>query len=60
MSYVETILQHNQGLNPADFDYAFNLTYGLKQTSAHPLIARIRAMLDEETRAHALKQNGSG
>ncbi|NIX76245.1 HD domain-containing protein [Microvirga terricola] len=54
---LETILQHNQGLNPADFDYAFNLTYGLKQTSRHPLIASIRTILDEETRAHALKQN---
>ena len=25
---AETILQHNQGKNPPDFDYAFNLTYG--------------------------------
>ena len=25
---AETIIQHNQGANPADFDYAFNLTYG--------------------------------
>ncbi|MBF9234360.1 HD domain-containing protein [Microvirga sp. BT350] len=53
---LETILQHNQGLNPADFDYAFNLTYGLKQTSAHPLVASLRAILDEETRAHATEQ----
>ena len=50
---LETILQHNQGKNPADFDYAFNLGYGQKQTSAHPLLARIRAILDEETRARA-------
>ncbi len=48
---LETILQHNQGKNPADFDYAFNLGYGRKQTSAHPLLAQIRAILDEETRA---------
>jgi putative hydrolases of HD superfamily len=50
---LETILQHNQGLNPADFDYAFNLGYGRKQTSAHPVLAGIRAVLDEETRARA-------
>ena len=25
---AETIIQHNQGANPAGFDYAFNLTYG--------------------------------
>jgi len=50
---LETILQHNQGKNPASFDYAFNLGYGQKQTSAHPLLAEIRALLDEETRARA-------
>jgi putative hydrolase of HD superfamily len=50
---LETILQHNQGQNPADFDYAFNLGYGQKQTSAHPVLAKIRALLDEETRARA-------
>jgi putative hydrolase of HD superfamily len=53
---LETILQHNQGLNPADFDYAFNLTYGLRQTSAHPLLAQIRAILDLDTRARAAGQ----
>jgi putative hydrolase of HD superfamily len=50
---LETILQHNQGQNPSDFDYAFNLGYGQKHTSAHPLLAEIRALLDEETRARA-------
>ncbi|SCZ09320.1 HD domain-containing protein [Microvirga guangxiensis] len=50
---LETILQHNQGKNPADFDYAFNLGYGQRQTSAHPLLAQIRTILDEETRARA-------
>ncbi|MXQ10391.1 HD domain-containing protein [Microvirga makkahensis] len=50
---LETILQHIQGRNPADFDYAFNLGYGQKHTSAHPLLARIRTILDEETRARA-------
>jgi len=55
---LETILQHNQGQNPARFDYAFNLGYGQKQTSAHPLLAEIRALLDEETRARAASKAG--
>ncbi len=50
---LETILQHNQGKNPQDFNYAFNLVYGQKQTSAHPFLARLRAILDEETQARA-------
>jgi putative hydrolase of HD superfamily len=48
---LETILQHNQGRNAADFDYAFNLDYGVRHTSTHPLLAAIRALLDEGTRA---------
>jgi putative hydrolase of HD superfamily len=50
---LETILQHTQGLNPADFDYRFNLTYGQTYTDAHPLLAAIRARLDEATEARA-------
>lgn len=50
---LETILQHNQGANPPDFDYGFNLGYGKKFTDADPLTAAIRRILDEETRAHA-------
>jgi putative hydrolase of HD superfamily len=48
---LETILQHNQGMNPPDFDYAFNLDYGRRYTAAHPLCAAIRAALDADTRA---------
>ena len=47
---LETILQHNQGLNPPDFDYEFNLSYGKEHTSAEPLFAMIRRLLDEITR----------
>lgn len=50
---LETILQHNQGSNPPSFDYAFNLEYGARHTAGHPLIERIRAILDEETAARA-------
>lgn len=46
---LETILQHNQGMNPAGFDYRFNLGYGQAQTRGDPLIERIRAILDAET-----------
>jgi putative hydrolase of HD superfamily len=46
---LETILQHNQGANPPDFDYRFNLDYGTKYTAAPPLIAALRAVLDRDT-----------
>ncbi len=50
---LETILQHTQGSNPADFDYRFNLTYGQAYTAAHPILASLRATLDEATEARA-------
>ncbi len=50
---LETILQHTQGANPADFDYAFNLDYGRRYTDAHPLLASMRALLDAETARRA-------
>jgi putative hydrolase of HD superfamily len=46
---LETILQHTQGDNPADFDYAFNLDYGRQYTGTDPVLAALRARLDEET-----------
>lgn len=48
---LETILQHAQGVNPPEFDLAYNLGYGRKDTDAHPLLAALRARLDEATRA---------
>jgi putative hydrolase of HD superfamily len=50
---LETILQHNQGKNPQDFDYRFNLDYGRQYTASDPLIAAIRRILDEETERRA-------
>ena len=47
---LETLLQHLQGRNPADFDYAFNLEYGSEQTRSPELIVAIRELLDAETR----------
>lgn len=46
---LETILQHTQGANPPDFDYRFNLGYGRAFTGDHPVIVRLREILDRET-----------
>jgi putative hydrolase of HD superfamily len=50
---LETILQHNQGRNPDDFDYRYNLSYGQRFTAKDPLLARIRSRLDLETERRA-------
>ena len=50
---LETILQHTQGRNPADFDYRFNLTYGRQFTGHHPVLEAMRALLDAETERRA-------
>ena len=50
---LETILQHNQGKNPPDFDYRFNLNYGKNYTAGHPLVTSIRTILDRETEVRA-------
>ncbi|HKW41795.1 MAG TPA: HD domain-containing protein [Gemmatimonadales bacterium] len=51
---LETILQHNQGDNPPDFDYRFNLQYGRNFTAYHPLIVELRRMLDAQTEGRAV------
>ena len=50
---LETIMQHNQGENPHDFDYRFNLAYGRRQTDAIPLLAELRSKLDADTERRA-------
>jgi putative hydrolases of HD superfamily len=50
---LETIMQHNQGRNPADFDYRFNLDYGRSYTVGDPLIEAVREILDRETQERA-------
>ena len=47
---LETILQHAQGANPPDFDYAFNLNYARAQTDAHPLLDKLRGIVDAKTK----------
>ena len=56
---AETLLQHNQGANPAGFDYAFNLTYGAQWFEDDPLLGELRRLLDRETRRHILKNDSS-
>ena len=50
---LETILQHTQGRNPAEFDYRFNLTYGRQYTADHPVLVALRKVLDAETERRA-------
>jgi len=47
---LETLLQHTQGQNPPDFDYAFNLDYGRRYTELNVQTRQLRAWIDEETR----------
>ncbi len=55
---LETILQHTQGLNPAEFDYRFNLGYGRDHTGHDPLLAAIRDRLDADTARRAEETGG--
>ena len=55
---LETILQHTQGMNPADFDYDFNLGYGRRYTEGDPVLAALRDRLDEATRRRAADARG--
>ena len=57
---LETILQHTQGQNPADFDYGFNLGYGRAFTRDHPVIVALREILDTETARHARERVTKG
>jgi len=54
---LETILQHNQGAMPDDFDFRFNLEYGAKYTNDDPVLRTIRAVLDDETERRAKAQD---
>lgn len=58
MDKIETLIQHNQGANPPDFNYEFNLNYGKHYTDADPLFSRVRADIDKETQSKvSSKQN---
>jgi putative hydrolase of HD superfamily len=56
---LETIMQHNQGKNPPDFDYRFNLDYGKQHTRGTPLIEAVRELLDQDTARRAMESQGA-
>ena len=47
---AETILQHNAGKTPADFDFDFNLDYGKHLFTGPDILVQMRKRLDAETR----------
>jgi putative hydrolases of HD superfamily len=49
---AETILQHNQGRTPANFDYGFNLNYGKAYFEGDEILMKLREYLDLKTREH--------
>lgn len=55
---AETIAQHNQGKNPPDFDYGFNLEYGRALFREPELLRLLRAQLDDGTRRRLERQAG--
>ena len=50
---LETIIQHNQGENPAWLDYDFNLEYGAHYTRDDPRLGELRLRVDADTRRNA-------
>lgn len=50
MDKAETIIQHSQGDNPADFDYDFNLSYGMEYFKEDERLEALRKLVDGETR----------
>lgn len=50
MDKLETIVQHNQGKNPEDFDYKFNLKYGKEYFENNDVLKSIRNIIDEDTK----------
>lgn len=51
---IETLIQHNQGINPSDFDYAFNLSYGSDATAENSVASALRKIVDADTKKHLL------
>ncbi len=47
---AETIIQHNQGSNPSDFNYQFNLEYGREYFENSEILELLRTLIDEKTK----------
>ena len=56
---LETSLQHNQGANPPDFDYAFNLGSGQRYMQAAPMFTTLRGLLDAQTRQRMVESTNA-
>ena len=54
---AETIIQHNQGKNPADFDYEFNLDYGKSLFAGPEILQDLRTRIDAETQQSIQKRD---
>ncbi|MDC7289331.1 HD domain-containing protein [Blautia schinkii] len=54
---AETIIQHNQGQNPADFDYEFNLDYGKTLFKGSEILEDLRTRIDAETQQSIEKKD---
>lgn len=56
MDKLETMMQHNQGINPEDFNFNFNLQYGKQYTNAVPVFKSMRALVDQATQENIENQ----
>lgn len=59
MDKLETIMQHNQGINPEDFNFNFNLNYGKKYTDSVPVFTEVRKMVDKDTKKSLKNQSSA-
>lgn len=49
---LETLIQHNQGINPIEFNYEFNITYGNELVADNKIFSKLKQMIDVETQRH--------
>ncbi|MEG2867199.1 MAG: HD domain-containing protein, partial [Terrisporobacter sp.] len=57
MDKLETIVQHNQGDNPKDFNYEFNLSYGKQYFEDDDILKFMRNIIDEDTKESMASKN---
>ena len=47
---METIIQHNQGYTPLDFNHGFNVSYDKDFSLHNPIIKMLRNFIKNETK----------
>lgn len=57
---IETIIQHNQGADNPDIDFAFNVSYGSKLPIDDEILQAVRSIIDETSKEHAKEQTRLG